>query len=317
MKVKVHAAINKIAYNELVGRLESAYAEIERLFQENKDLRVSECHVKDDNRLLRQMVAAQKETILKKDEEIKELSEEVLAAHNDKDSMKLRLNTAEVCVVNTQKNYDNLNTAFYENERKMASMTETNERLESMVENYQDEIASLREQLEALNEERDHFQKASFIWKEKAEAIQAARETAEGFADELRHQITSLDKRNMTLQNMLEKMESDNAHLLDENDILRHDNAEFAEEIARLEGAFHMAQESYIDKTAEVEEMKANYASLEEAYSQMSDRAACYFEKWNALNNQEVRAERFIKAMMTAIEKASADETAIDISEKA
>lgn len=119
-----------------------------------------------------------------------------------------------------------------------------------------------------------------------ADAMRTVRQR-ENLIDELNDQIAASESELkhaneviMSINEQLERTESSNVAYLDHIDSLEFDNAELTAECARLR-----------------------------------ELATNYFEKWNALRQQDVRANAFAKALVSAIEKVSADDTAIVISE--
>ncbi len=119
-----------------------------------------------------------------------------------------------------------------------------------------------------------------------ADAMRTVRQR-ENLINELNDQIeaseSELKHANeviMSINEQLERAESSNVAYLDHIDSLEFDNAELTAECARLR-----------------------------------ELATNYFEKWNALRQQDARANAFAKALVSAIEKVSADDTAIVISE--
>lgn len=70
MKVIVRCANNRITKTEMER-------EIERLFQENKDLRLSESHLRDEVNILRQQSEARRQAICERNKLIQELDEEL------------------------------------------------------------------------------------------------------------------------------------------------------------------------------------------------------------------------------------------------
>lgn len=72
MKVIVRCANNRITKADMER-------EIERLFQENKDLRLSESHLKDELNIVRQQSEARRQVICERDKLIQELNDQIAA----------------------------------------------------------------------------------------------------------------------------------------------------------------------------------------------------------------------------------------------
>ena len=77
MKVKVHFAQPTILIKREI--YEAEQAEFEKLFQENKDLRVSEGHLRDDLACAKAQIEAQRQAILHRDEQLLNQFEEIKA----------------------------------------------------------------------------------------------------------------------------------------------------------------------------------------------------------------------------------------------
>jgi chromosome segregation ATPase len=77
MKVKVRFAQPTILVKQ--EAYEAEQAEFERLFQENKDLRVSEAHLRDDLACAKAQIEAQRQAILHRDEQMLDQFEEIKA----------------------------------------------------------------------------------------------------------------------------------------------------------------------------------------------------------------------------------------------
>ena len=76
MKVIVRCANNRVTKAEMER-------EIERLFQENKDLRLSESHLRDDLNLSQQQSEARRQVICERDKLIQELNDQITASETD------------------------------------------------------------------------------------------------------------------------------------------------------------------------------------------------------------------------------------------
>ena len=88
MKVKVkvkHTPLNQVEYflnealSEALADLDAAHQEIEKLFQENKDLRVQVGHLRDELNLARQQSEARRQVICERDKLIQELNDQIAA----------------------------------------------------------------------------------------------------------------------------------------------------------------------------------------------------------------------------------------------
>lgn len=84
MKVVVRCAHNRVTKADMER-------EIERLFQENKDLRVSEGHLRDEVNILRQQSEARRQVICERDKLIQELNEEIQASNDELENVQCDL----------------------------------------------------------------------------------------------------------------------------------------------------------------------------------------------------------------------------------
>jgi chromosome segregation ATPase len=238
MKVVVHCAHNRPTKAELER-------EIEKLFQENKDLRLSESHLKDQLNITRQQSEVRRQVICERDRLIEELNDQITAQEEElKEASKHSARLAEVCAQRdnfeasykqvrsekealediirtfeeTRKEYEEEIHAQHVEKREWMqkyeelkaqkeaddkkceeTCTACNEQYENVLSernHLRAEVVRLtsalneaRANLEAaadassydgeLEEQLDHYKKATIIWQEKAEAIQECREKAE------------------------------------------------------------------------------------------------------------------------------------------
>ena len=208
MKVVVRCAHNRITKADMER-------EIERLFQENKDLRVSEGHLRDEVKALQNAYELQKEnaafnydTLL---EHAKELECKVVrytTANNHQEDLIIDLKE--------------------ENAAQSRRITELEAMLDEARVNLEDAVNSSYRDGE-LEEQLDHYKKVASIWQEKAEAIQECRENAEA---ELR------DVSNRFIQMYQEKMDNEKEArevIADLRDELNDSNARVNELEKRIE----------------------------------------------------------------------------------
>ena len=127
-----------------------------------------------------------------------------------------------------------------------------------------------------LDEKSAAYTETLRTMRQKESLIEELNDQIEASESELKHANEVI----MSINEQLERAESSNVAYLDHIDNLEYDNAELTAECARLRAL-----------------------------------ATDYFEKWNALRQQDARANAFAKALVSAIEKVSADDTAIVISE--
>lgn len=132
------------------------------------------------------------------------------------------------------------------------------------------------EKIVELDEKCAAYADAMRTVRQRENLINELNDQIEASESELKHANEVI----MSINDQLERAESQNVALQDHVDSLEFDNAELTAECARLRAL-----------------------------------ATDYFEKWNALKQQDVRAQNFAKALISAIEKTTANDTAIVISE--
>jgi chromosome segregation ATPase len=84
MKVKVSVKTSpKVQEKYYEQAIAEAYAEMETMIQENKDLRLEESHLKDELNILRQQSEARRQVICERDKLIQELNDQITASEVD------------------------------------------------------------------------------------------------------------------------------------------------------------------------------------------------------------------------------------------
>ena len=102
MKVIVRCAKNRATKVDMER-------EIERLFQENKDLRLSESHLRDELNIVRQQSEARRQVICERDKLIQELNEQVQASEDELHEQTEKLKTK---IANIGADRDNFEAAY-------------------------------------------------------------------------------------------------------------------------------------------------------------------------------------------------------------
>lgn len=112
MKVVVRCAHNRVTKADMER-------EIERLFQENKDLRVSEGHLMDEvhglirqNAILRQQSEARRQVICERDKLIQEMNEQIQASEDELHEQAKQTEKLKTKVANTCADRDNFEAAY-------------------------------------------------------------------------------------------------------------------------------------------------------------------------------------------------------------
>ena len=239
MKVKVRFAQPTILVKQ--EAYEAEQAEFERLFQENKDLRVSEAHLRDNIACLEAQIEAQRQAILHRDEQMLDQFEEI-KAWNSK--------YATVCA-----DRDNLEAAYKQVQESLTKMvcdfSETRKELENEVKRVCKEKQDLFSWLADKDEEIAALQRVAEENEERKDEITELRdencnlllklESAEKVIESLETQLTRAELHNTALESRLEEVLSKFAELQIEFNELNEDydelakaKREYAEEIDRL-----------------------------------------------------------------------------------
>ncbi len=230
MKVIVRCANNRITKTEMER-------EIERLFQENKDLRLSESHLRDEVNILRQQSEARRQVICERDRLVQELNEQVEASEcelreQSKQTEKFKTKVANVCAErdNFEASYKQV-LQWWEAAQSKATKAEATadeyrialmesdcrvDELEKRLEWVQDEVARLTyerdtavkgnaELIYEITELKDNLEVERNL---RAEAEKEYDKTASEAYD-LYQQVTNLTIENTRLENKVEELEDD------------------------------------------------------------------------------------------------------------
>lgn len=239
MKVKVRFAQPTILVKQEAYEVEQA--EFERLFQENKDLRLAESYLRDDLACAKAQIEAQRQAILHRDEQMLDQFEEIKAWSSK---------YTTVCA-----DRDNLEAAYKQAQESLTKMvcdfSETRKELENEVKRVCKEKQDLFSWLADKDEEIAALQRAADENEERKDEITELRdencnlllklESAEKVIESLETQLTRTELHNTLLESRLEEVLSKFAELQTEYNELSEDydelakaKREYAEEIDRL-----------------------------------------------------------------------------------
>lgn len=239
MKVKVRFAQPTILVKQ--EAYEAEQAEFERLFQENKDLRLAESYLRDDLACAQAQIEAQRQAILHRDEQMLDQFEEIKAWGSK---------YATVCA-----DRDNLEAAYKQAQESLTKMvcdfSETRKELENEVKRVCKEKQDLFSWLADKDEEIEALQRTAEENEERKDEITELRdencnlllklESAEKVIESLETQLTRAELHNTALESRLEEVLSKFAELQIEFNELNEDydelakaKREYAEEIDRL-----------------------------------------------------------------------------------
>lgn len=261
MKVVVRCAHNRVTKADMER-------EIERLFQENKDLRVSEGHLRDELNLSQQQSEARRQVICERDKLIQELNEEVQASNDE---------------------LENVQCDLVDHVKLQEEMCDT--------------IDDLRIKVAHACADRDNFEAAYKQVLQWWEAAQSKAVKAEAAADEYRIAAMESDCRVNELEKQLEWARNKNEewaavaqglrNTIDEMKAQKEADDKKSEEICTA------CNERYEDVLAERNRLREEVARLTtERDTSVSENSELIFtinelqDKWEAELNLRAEAER-------------------------
>lgn len=255
MKVIVRCANNRVTKTEMER-------EIERLFQENKDLKLSESHLRDEVNILRQQSEARRQVICERDQRIQELEESL-----EKNTRLRETSITKMAEIQT-KLYEQMQEAVHagaeinielmeadatigEQKKRIEWLEEeiarlTNERDTAVNENtvLTFDVNDLRDALDVEKElrfraehEREEFREKAGKYLDERNAAWDANKRLSGNEETITHYQEIADRRKEQLDEAMRTITSlnDDIHELEETiDGLNEDKRAYGEEIDRL-----------------------------------------------------------------------------------
>lgn len=275
MKVKVRFAQPTILVKQ--ETYEAEQAEFERLFQENKDLRVSESHLRDDLACLEAQIEAQRQAILHRDEQMLDQSEEIKAWSSK---------YATVCA-----DRDNLEAAYKQAQESLTKMvcdfSETRKELENEVKRVCKEKQDLFSWLADKDEEIAALQRAAEENKKRKDEITELSdencnlvlklESAEKVIDNLETQLTRTELRNTLLENRLEETTAE---------LVKHKLNNYKDEAEEWKMTADKLSEAYRELFSKFAELQIEYNELNEDYDELAKAKREYAEEIDRLRNE-------------------------------
>lgn len=265
MKVKVkvkHAPLNQVehflneALSETLADLDSAHREIEKLFQENKDLRVSEAHLRDD------LACAEAQ----------------IKAWNSK--------YATVCA-----DRDNLEAAYKQVQASITKMVcdfnETRKELENEVKRVCKEKQDLFSWLADKDEEIEALQRVAEENEERKDEITELRdencnlllklESAEKVIESLETQLTRTELHNTALESRLEEATAE---------LVKHELNHYKDEAEEWKMTADKLSEAYRELLSKFAELQTKFNELNEDYDELAKAKREYAEEIDRLRNE-------------------------------
>lgn len=308
MKVVVRCAHNRVTKADMER-------EIERLFQENKDLRLSESHWRDEVNILRQQSEVRRQIICERDQHIQELEESL-----EKNTRLRETSITKMAEIQT-KLYEQMREAIdagaeinIELMEAEATIDEQKKRIEWL----EEEVARLTNERDTAVDENTQLTFELTELKDKYEAERALRWNAE---NQVQYWRNEAQQKESNLRAAIEEREhwSDKAAQLSDEvnfyksgrDASKKELEELDKEVERLRGVeetvetYRMARDVERQRRIEAEE---NYQSIYEEYERVRDAADEYRKRCQELT--KIKEDRFDSIAQLIMKAVAADDAA-------
>lgn len=220
MKVKVkvkHAPLNQVEYflnealSEALADLDAAHQEIEKLFQENKDLRVQEGHTQDELKQLKSRFATACAERDNWEASFKQMTGWWEQAIDAKTKVEQELNSTQIELADRDERVFILEQRIETLEQENKELRETTDNLSAKVKTYestitwaklntaQEEITRLQEEVTRLTTERDNAVKENTTLIFRNSDLKDELDAVINIKNEYAEQITSLRAKCKTL----------------------------------------------------------------------------------------------------------------------
>ena len=262
MKVIVRCANNRVTKADMER-------EIERLFQENKDLRVEVGHLHDEVNMLRQQSEARRQVICERDKLIQELNEQIQASEDE-------LKNTHCDLVNQKQLQEEMCDTIDDLRIKLAkSESESSQGMNAMVK----------------------------FWEEAVNAKNKAEERAEEYHIALMEsdcRVDECEKRIEYLENELEQTEAIANQVIEERDelkaeLVKHESKHYQQEAEEWKMTANKLSERVQDLNAQLHETQADYNELSDSYSDVQTINKDYAQEIDRLRKlvTELQTHRF------------------------
>lgn len=263
MKVIVRCAHDRVTKAEMER-------EIEKLFQENKDLRLSEAHLRDELRLVSQQSEVRRQKMVEKDALIEELNEQITAQEEElKEASKHSARLAEVCAQrdNFEASYKQV-TQWWGKEQSRAeeyhiALIERDyqvEELEEQLKQMRSEKEALADVIHAFEETRKKYEEEIHTqhvekreWMQKYEELKAQKDAEDEKSEKICTACNELYEDVLSERDYLRK---EVERLTYERDTAVKGNAELIEENAELLENLDAATKIRIDYAQEIDRLR-------------------------------------------------------------
>ena len=246
MKVVVRCAHNRVTKADMER-------EIERLFQENKDLRVSEGHLRDELNLSQQQSEARRQVICERDKLIQELNEEVQASNDELenvqcdlvDHVKLQeemcdtIDDLRIKIANACADRDNFEAAYKQVLQWWEAAQSKAVKAEAAADEYRITAMESDCRVNECEKRMDWLSKEVLEWKTTAEGyknqyeeLKAQKEADDKKSEEI---CTACNERYEEVLSERNHLREEVARLTNERDTAVHENTEMMFEINELQ----------------------------------------------------------------------------------
>lgn len=254
MKVKVHFAQPTILVKQ--EAYEAEQTEFERLFQENKDLRLAEAHLRDD------LACAQAQ--------IKAWSSKYATVCADRDNL-------EAAYKQTQESLTKIVCDFSETRKELENevkrVCKEKQDLYSWLADKDEEIAALQRVADENEERKDEITE---LRDENCNLV-LKLESAEKVIESLETQLTRTELHNTLLENRLEETTAE---------LIKHKLNNYKDEAEEWKMTADKLSEAYRELFSKFAELQIEYNELNEDYDELAKAKREYAEEIDRLRNE-------------------------------
>lgn len=288
MKVIVRCTNNRVTKAEMER-------EIERLFQENKDLRLSESHLRDALNLIQQQSEARRQVICERDKLIQELNDQITASETDAEFWKkAAAENAELAeqnitrVANVGADRDNFEAAYKQVLQWWEAAQSKAIKAEERAEEYRIALMESDCRVDECEKRMDWLAKEALEWKTTAEGyrnqyaeLEAKKEADDKKSEEI---CTACNERYEEVLSDRNRLREEVALLTHERDTAVHENTEMM---------------FYIDDLQEDhKELEANFSELEQVHKLWGEEIDRLRRTIVELQTNRFTADEFIGMIM-------------------
>ena len=265
MKVKVkvkHAPLNQVEYflnealSEALADLNSAHRETEKLFQENKDLRVGMSHAQDEIKMLRHQIEAYEQEADNWTEDHRVMLElrEEQAKYTDKLKSKLATACAE---------RDNWEASFKQMTKWWENATDAKTEVEQELHSTQIELADRNERIFILEQRIEMLEQQNQEWEQTTNSL--ATKVVEQ-TNEINHateEAYDLDRKNLDLEMTITELQNEVDKLTAELRTITVENSTLLVNMSNLEDELDAAITIKNDYAEQIGDLRTKCATLE------------------------------------------------------